>query len=262
MKRWHGKLAIVTGASAGIGAATARFLVNDSVRVVGLARRKDKLDELAAELGKDKFYPVECDIRNEEDVLKAFKWIEEKLGGADILVNNAAVAEMSKIIEMSADDYRKTLETNVVAPAVCAREFVQSIKKRKAVGHLVNINSMAGHFAELIQIPIGMYGASKYALNALTIELRHEIKETGLDIKVTSISPGAVLTDLLRDAIKVQEIIDKIPKLSDKDVADAVIYALGTPQGVEVQELFIVPQNIGADTLNIMQAMQKSPQKK
>lgn len=101
MDRWAGKVALVTGASVGIGAAISRSLVDYNVKVVGLARRLDKLQELAAELGKDHFYPIECDVKKEEDILRAFKWAEEKLSGVDILVNNAGVSTKSSIIGKS-----------------------------------------------------------------------------------------------------------------------------------------------------------------
>ncbi|XP_053993970.1 uncharacterized short-chain type dehydrogenase/reductase y4vI-like [Hylaeus volcanicus] len=243
MDRWVGKVAIVTGASVGIGAAIAKSLVDHGVKVVGLSRRLDKLQELAKELDKDMFYPIECDLRKEEHIVNAFEWIQTKFGGADALINNAGVADQSMIIESPTEEYRKVLDTNVIAPAICVREFTQSIKQRKVFGHIININSMAGHFPESIHLPIGMYGASKSALNALSTEIRHEILQAQLNIKVTSISPGAVMTDMLRGVVKLQSIIDKIPTLKDKDIADAVIYALQTPQGVEVYDIFLMPQN-------------------
>lgn len=98
MNRWNGKVAIVTGASSGIGESTTEALVKHGVKVVGLARRVDRLKELAVKLGKDKFYPIQCDLRKEEDILKALKWVEKELGGADILVNNAGVIAMSPVI--------------------------------------------------------------------------------------------------------------------------------------------------------------------
>lgn len=98
MDSWAGKVAVVTGASAGIGTAIAKSLIDHRVKVVGLARRKDRLQELAQKFGKDKFFPVQCDAYKEEEILSAFKWVNEKLGGADILVNNAGVATTSSII--------------------------------------------------------------------------------------------------------------------------------------------------------------------
>ncbi|XP_076376945.1 farnesol dehydrogenase-like [Megalopta genalis] len=240
MNRWTGKVAVVTGASAGIGAAISRALVKDNVKVVGLARREDKLLVLTDQLGKDKFFPVVCDLRKEEDIVKAFNWVDQKLGGVDILINNAGVSEMSAIIDTTVEDYRRVLDTNVIAPAICAREAVKSIKKRNVAGHIVNISSIAGHNAEIISVPIGMYGASKYALTALATELRHEIGLANLNVKVTNVSPGAVMTDMLTNAFKeVSEAIFNMPTLQDSDVADAVMYALGTPPVVEVYDILV-----------------------
>ncbi|XP_078051896.1 dehydrogenase/reductase SDR family member 11-like [Augochlora pura] len=92
---------------------------------------------------------------------------------------------MSKVIDTPVENYRKVLDTNVIAPAVCAREAVQSMKKRGVDGHIVNISSIAGHYAEMIMTPIGMYAASKYALTALATELRHEIAIDELNVKIT-----------------------------------------------------------------------------
>ncbi|XP_015433449.1 PREDICTED: farnesol dehydrogenase-like [Dufourea novaeangliae] len=140
MNRWEGKVAIVSGTSVGIGAAIAKSLVGHGVKVVGLARRREKLEELVDALGDDKFYPIVCDLRKEEDIKEAFKWTEEELGGADILINNAGVADQSLIIETSTEEYHKVLDTNVIAPAICAREFSQSIRKRDVPGHIINVN--------------------------------------------------------------------------------------------------------------------------
>ncbi|XP_076647174.1 farnesol dehydrogenase-like [Halictus rubicundus] len=237
MDRWAGKVAVVTGASAGIGAAISEDLVKNSVKVVGLARRKEKLQELSDALDKDKFFPFVCDLTNEDDIVKAFKWVQEKFGGADILINSAGVSYLLPIIESKLDDYRKVLDTNVIAPAICAREFVSSAKKRNIAAHIINISGMAGHNAEIISMPIGMYAASKYALTALAVELRHELSAT--DIKVTNISPGAVGTDMLKNLITDPNIYEKIPTLKDHDVSDAVMYALGTPPNVEIHDLII-----------------------
>ncbi|XP_076376946.1 farnesol dehydrogenase-like [Megalopta genalis] len=244
MEDWSGKVAIVTGASSGIGTAVAKSLVKHGVKVVGLARRKERMQEIASQLGKDKFYPVPCDLMKQDDIIRAFRWTEEKFGGVDILINNAGMVSTSPIIEASYEEYRRIIDTNLIGPAICAREFAKSNKKRKTRGHVFNINSIAGHYAEAIQIPLGMYGPSKYGLTALTAELRHEIIIAKLNIRVTSISPGAVHTDLIVNAMRWSpETAEKVAMLRDQDIADAVIYALGAPEGAEVYELTIIPQN-------------------
>ncbi|XP_076295378.1 uncharacterized protein LOC143216327 [Lasioglossum baleicum] len=243
MDKWSGKTALVTGSSSGIGAETAKSLVKHGVKVVGLARRTEKLEELVRELGKDMFHPIQCDVTEEDDILRAFKWTEENLGGVDILVNNAGVIYMSMVIDMPTEEYRKVIDTNLIAPAICAREFAKSIKKRDACGHILNINSIAGQYPEVFNVPLGMYGASKSGLASLGAELRTEAMLSKLKMRVTNISPGAVLTDMIKQAIQCgDEIVDKIPMLRDKDIADAVIYALSAPQVAEIYELTIIPQ--------------------
>nr|XP_003705303.1 PREDICTED: dehydrogenase/reductase SDR family member 11-like [Megachile rotundata] len=248
MDRWNGKVAIVTGASSGIGEATAAALVKKGVKVVGLARRVEKLQELGKKLGKDKFHSIQCDVRKEEDILKAFQWTEKELGGVDILVNNAGVAVHSQILESPTEEYYKVIDTNLIAPAVCAREAVKSLKKRGSPGHIININSIAGHFAESIHLPLGMYCPSKYGLTALGSELRHELIAGELKIKVTSISPGAVKTDMITGVLPPNI---KIPILEAEDIAAAVVYALETPERVEIPEITIIPHSsaIGAPSI-------------
>ncbi|XP_076664764.1 farnesol dehydrogenase-like [Andrena cerasifolii] len=238
MDRWHNKVAIVTGASSGIGAATAKTLVNHGVKVVGMARL-DRLQELTVTLGKGKFYPIQCDIRKEEDILKVFQFVETELGGADILINNAGVGSLMPIIDSPTEEYLKILETNLLGPTICAREFSQSIRKRNVPGHIININSMAGLYAEAIEIPIGLYSASKYALRTLGTELRHEMMQAKLPIKITNISRGMVLTEILSGSVEWENQLKKLNPLQNKDLADAVVYVLGTPDLVEIHEVTV-----------------------
>nr|XP_012152702.1 PREDICTED: uncharacterized protein LOC105664123 isoform X2 [Megachile rotundata] len=143
-------------------------------------------------------------------------------------------------------EYYKTIETNVIAPTICAREFLQSIKKRNTCGHIVNINSIAGHFAEAIHVPVGMYAASKYAVTALCSELRHEIIAANLNVKVTSISPGLVRTEMVQDFIANLD----VRTLEPEDIADSAIYAIGTPERVEIHEITIIPHGTPIVDLN------------
>ncbi|XP_068987834.1 farnesol dehydrogenase-like [Bombus flavifrons] len=214
MNRWIGKVALVTGSSGGIGLAISKALASHGIKVVGLARRINKLHEAAAEIGRDKFFPIECDVTNEEDILKVFKWIDEKFGRLDILVNNAGVLISTPIVEA-----------------------VKSMKKC----HIINISSVAGLYLEAIAIPIGI-GPSKYGLKVLGIELRHEINVAKLNVKITNISSGAVMTDMIK---VVQDVVSNNFILKVGDIAEAVIYALGTPETVEISEITVIPHGTG-----------------
>ena len=118
MDRWTGKVAVVTGASVGIGAEIAEALVRSGIKVVGVGRRVQKIRDLATKLKSQKgaLYPMECDVRKEEDILKVFRWTEEELGGVDILINNAGilVAEpiIGELISISKTDY--TIKNNCI----------------------------------------------------------------------------------------------------------------------------------------------------
>ncbi|XP_068987109.1 farnesol dehydrogenase-like [Bombus flavifrons] len=241
MNRWTGKVALVSGASRGIGLAISKALASHGIKVVGLARTIDKLHEAAAEIGKDKFFPIECDVMNEEDVLKGFKWIDENFGFLDILVNNAGVLSPTPILDSKTEEYRRVIDTNLIAPAILSREAIKSMKKCNACGHIINISSISGLHLEAIAVPIGMYGPSKYGLRALGIELRHEIAQAKLNIKVTNISPGPVMTDMMKGFENI--VSNSILKVGD--IPEAVIYALGTPETVEIPEITVIPHGTG-----------------
>lgn len=249
MDHWAGKVALVTGASVGIGAQIAKALAKNGMKVIAVARRLEKLEELAASIkreGKGEIYPMKCDVRQEEEILRVFKRAEEELGGVDVLINNAGVVSLEPIIEGSTETYRKILDVNVLALAICSRLLVQSVKKRKASGHIININSVAGHYAETINMPISIYCASKYAVTGMTASLRSEVTNAKLDIKVTSISPGMVKTDMIMDVLstldkEVRDAYADVPILEDIDIADAVIYCLSMPKRVQICEVIIMP---------------------
>ncbi|XP_033299784.1 farnesol dehydrogenase-like [Bombus bifarius] len=242
MNRWIGKVALVSGSSGGIGLAISKALATHGIKIVGLGRRIDKLQDATAEIGKDKFFPIECDATNEQDILKVFKWIDEKFGRLDILVNNAGVLSPTPIIDSKTEEYRRVIDTNLIAPAIFAREAVKAMKKCNAYGHIINISSIAGLHLEAIAVPIGMYGPSKYGLRALGIELRHEIIAAKLNVKITNISPGAVMTDMIKS---VQDVVSNNFILKAEDIAEAVIYALGTPETVEIPEITVIAHGTG-----------------
>ncbi|KAG8277876.1 Dehydrogenase/reductase SDR member 11, variant 2 [Homalodisca vitripennis] len=145
MEQWKGKVAIVTGASAGIGAAIAQALVHHGMVVVGLARRQEKMQEMSEQLAKSKepgkLYSLKVDLRQEEDILAAFDWVYSKLGGADVLVNNAGLAVCGSIRDGKTEDWRNLWEVNVLAVTICTREYLKTLEQRKIQkGHIFIIN--------------------------------------------------------------------------------------------------------------------------
>ncbi|XP_060831201.1 farnesol dehydrogenase-like [Bombus pascuorum] len=248
MNAWLGKVAVVTGASGGIGLAISKALASYGIRVIGLARRMEKLTEASAMIGQYLFHPIECDIKVEDEILNTFKYIEEHFGGVDILVNNAGIFNRSYIIDSDTTEFQDVINTNLMAPAILAREAMNSIKKRNARGHIINISGTPGLYLQAVTVPIGMYGPSKYGLKALGIELRHEIALAELNIKLTTISPGFVQSDMLKDLYEFLNLSED-GFLKDTDIADTVIYVLGTPESVEIAEITVLVQGKGSNAI-------------
>jgi len=192
MDRWLNRVAVVTGASSGIGAACCKDLVSKGLVVVGLARREDRLQELKASLPADqasRFHGRKCDVSQEQEVIDAFAWIDATLGGADVLVNNAGIVRLGVGIthEGNGADLRAILDTNVLGVSWCTREAFKSLKRRNVNdGHILIVNSVAGH--RVINNPgitMGMYSPSKYAVTALTEVLRQEFHNNKTQTKIT-----------------------------------------------------------------------------
>ncbi len=157
-------------------------------------------------------------------------------------MNNAAIFHTGFFIDQKTEDYRNILDTNLLAPAIFSREAVLSMKKRDAQGHIINISSIAGSHFDAIFVPIGLYGTTKSGMQGLSSELRHEIIQNKLNIKVTSINPGLVTTNMTNDLIKErakQNICTY--SLEAIDIAEAVIYVLETPERVEVPQITLIP---------------------
>ncbi|XP_063228777.1 dehydrogenase/reductase SDR family member 11-like [Bacillus rossius redtenbacheri] len=240
MEHWKGRVAVVTGASVGIGAAIAKELVLRGMKVVGLARRPELIQELAASL-KDapgKLYPLKADLAVEKDILAAFKWVTENLGGVDVLVNNAALYNLSKLSEAKTSDWKSMLEVNVLGLSICTREAIQNMKQRGVDdGYIFHISSVCGHWVSVVE-GISMYCATKHAVTALTDGLRKELTSLKSHIRITAISPGAVDTNMLwKTPLDVPP-----PSLKPEDVADLVVYALSTPSRVQIHEIIVRPQ--------------------
>lgn len=188
MERWLNRVAVVTGASSGIGAACCRDLVAKGMIVVGLARREARLLELKASLPAEqgaRFHARVCDVSVEQQVIDSIAWVDETLGGADVLINNAGIVRLTNITDKgNSEALRSTLDTNVLAVSWCTREVFQSLQRRKVNdGHVVIINSVVGH--KVPMYGLSMYAPSKYAVTALTDVLRWEFLKKGTNTKIT-----------------------------------------------------------------------------
>ncbi|KAL7727393.1 hypothetical protein ACLKA6_003051 [Drosophila palustris] len=245
MNRWVNRVAVVTGASSGIGAECCKDLVAKGMIVVGVARRAGRLEALKAALPMEqaaRFHGRPCDVSVEQQVIDTFAWIDKTLGGADVLINNAGIVRRINITdEGNSGDLQDILNTNVLGVTWCTREAFLSMKRRQINdGHVVIINSIAGHGVPFQPgFSFNMYAPSKHAITALTEVLRQEFLNLGTMIKVTSISPGVVNTEIFDETSP--EVHSKMPMLRPEDVADAVTYCIQTPPNVQIHELTIKP---------------------
>uniref|UniRef100_H2YGC9 Dehydrogenase/reductase SDR family member 11 n=1 Tax=Ciona savignyi TaxID=51511 RepID=H2YGC9_CIOSA len=248
MERWSGKVAVVTGASSGIGEAIVKKLVGHGMKVVGCARNEEKLKKFASEIngkGKGEMHPFKCDVKSEENILKMFQFVKEKFGSIHVLVNNAGLAHFAaSLLAGKTELWKDMLDVNVLALSICTREAIQLMKASNVDnGHIFNISSVAGH---VISSMAPFYSCTKFAVKALTEGLRQELRAVESHIRVTSISPGAVLTDFGFRAVpglreKNVDLGSIMEMLKSDDIADTVVFALQAPPHVDVNEIIVRP---------------------
>jgi NADP-dependent 3-hydroxy acid dehydrogenase YdfG len=217
---------VITGASTGIGAATARRAVEFGQRVVLAARSEDKLEALARELGGEKAIAVRCDVASWHDQQAVVQTALERFGRMDAYFANAGFGAKRGFLEESVEHWKSMIDTNVFGAALSIRASLGHFKKNNS-GHLILTSSIAGRRA----LPGSLYSATKHAVTAMGEALRQEIAET--DIKMTLIEPGAVDTPFF----------DNRPSgaLEADDIARAVMFALTQPPHVDVNEILIRP---------------------
>ncbi|KAK4878153.1 hypothetical protein RN001_010659 [Aquatica leii] len=240
MERWSGKVAIVTGASSGIGASVATRLVKAGVKVAGLARRDDRVKDLAQKLENElgQLYAFKVDIRNEDEVVKTFALIEETLGPIHILINNAGIVRDTTLIDGDAELWKEVIDTNMFGLCIATREAVRYMRKNNVDGHIVHLNSILGHTVPPVP-NFNIYIGTKFGVTALTEVLRQELRAIQSRIKITSISPGAVKSEFSSLSALFTNLFNEIPLLKPEDVADAIMYALGTAPHVQIHEMII-----------------------
>ncbi len=196
--RVAGRVALVTGASSGLGKRFAQVLVAEGARVVVAARRKDRLDALVAELGPDNALAVGCDVTDEAQVIAMFGAAEARFGLVDTVINNAGMTHANNAVTQDIAEFRKIMDLNVTSVWCVAREAARRLIKagpeKSHDGRIVNIASMAGRIA----IPnVTAYNASKAACAHLTRSLAREWARYG--INVNALSPGYVATELTEE---------------------------------------------------------------
>lgn len=246
MGRWQGRVALVTGASSGIGRATARELARGGMRVAVCARRAERLQALQQELERDgaEVLPVPTDLRDETEIDELFETIREQWGGVDVLVNSAGTNRKAPLVSGETEHWRGMLELNVLALSICTREAVQDMRRRGDDGHVFHISSMSGH-----RVPSGasagsgMYSATKFTVRALTEALRKELRRLESNIRVTAISPGFVETELAaiyhQSEEAAQEVYGRYKVIQPEDIASVVRYVLSRPPYVQIHDVLL-----------------------
>lgn len=243
MAKLEGKVAVVTGASSGVGEATAQALAAEGASVAVAARRKERLDDLAQRIESDggRVLTVECDVTDEGQAHDLIRQVEEELGRVDILVNNAGVMLLSRIDKGLSDEWRQMFDVNVLG-LLYVTDAALEVMKRQQSGHVVNISSVAGRRSGTF---LGTYSGSKYAVNAVSEALRQE--HVSDNLRVTLIEPGVVATELAEhisdeDAkSRMDGMLDKFDPLQSEDIANAIAYAVTQPERVNVDEILIKP---------------------
>jgi NADP-dependent 3-hydroxy acid dehydrogenase YdfG len=218
---------VITGASTGIGAATARRAVEFGHRVVLAARSEDKLRGLAEELGGDeRALAVRCDVTSWDDQLALVQTALDGFGRMDAVFANAGFGAKRGFLEESVEHWKSMIDTNVLGVALSIRASLAHFREQKR-GHFVLTSSVAGRRP----LPGSLYAATKHAVGAIGEGLRQELAET--DIKMTLIEPGAVDTPFFDDPPS--------GALEPDDIARAVMFALTQPPHVDVNEILIRP---------------------
>ena len=238
------KTVLITGATAGIGEATAVKYAESSERLIITGRRREKLDELAAMLRKRwnaDLLPLCFDVRNREEVEKHLGNLPEEWREIDILVNNAGLAVgLSHIDEGNTDDWDRMIDTNVKGLLYVTRVIAPLMVSRKR-GHIINVASISG---KEVYENGSVYCASKHAVDALSRAMRIDLLTHG--IKVTNIAPGLVETEfsLVRfkgDSERASKVYDGLQPLTGEDIAGLIHYCTSLPDHVCINDMVITP---------------------
>lgn len=244
MTKLKNKIVFISGASSGIGMACAYAFAEEGAKLILAARRKAKLEELAAEL-KEKFDSetkiLSFDIQNYSAIKESFASLPEEWKNVDVLINNAGLAKgMQKLQEGNPEDWDVMINTNIKGVLYLTREVLPYMVKRES-GHVINLGSTAGHDV----YPLGnVYCATKFAINAISQSLRIDVLDKS--IKVSSVDPGMVETEfsVVRfsgDVERAKNVYKGVDPLTAQDVADAILFCATRPKHVNINEIILTP---------------------
>lgn len=242
MQNVEGKVVVITGASSGLGAATARRLASEGAKVVLGARRADKLEALVEEIGQagGNALAVATDVTKRDDVRKLVDSAVERFGQIDVMLNNAGLMPLAPYDRLKVDEWDRMIDVNIKGVLYGIAAALPHMQARKS-GHIINVSSVYGH----IVVPgAGVYCGTKWAVRAISEGLRQEVKPYNL--RTTIISPGAVATELL-DQISQKDILDKIKDFVAEIAVPAdtfarmVSFAISQPDDVDVSEILFRP---------------------
>ncbi len=238
MSEIAGKTVIVTGASSGIGAATAKMLVEQGANVMCAARRQDRLEELAKILGPKAAFHV-TDVSKRQDLVDLAEATIKAFGAIDVLVNNAGIMPLSLITSRKVEEWDAMIDVNIKG-VLYGIDAVLGHMMQRGSGQIINVSSVAGH---RVGPASSVYSGTKFAVRAISEGLR---QETAGKVRVTIICPGAVTTELagtITDENVIGAMGDRFnfKFLEGKDIASAICYAIGEPENVSVNEIIIRP---------------------
>jgi NADP-dependent 3-hydroxy acid dehydrogenase YdfG len=231
------RVAVITGASSGIGEALARELVAGGYRIALLGRRLERISALAEQLSQGTI-AIQADVTDRESIVAAAARVQRELGGADVLINNAGVMLTAPFVSDKRSEHRQMVETNLLGAMTVTEVFLDQLRAKK--GDLVNISSVAGRVA-----PAGFaaYSATKWGINGWSEALRVELQP---DIRVMVIEPGAVATELSNHITHgeskkaAQDYRDNVA-IPARDIAEVVAFALSRPKRTSLNEILVRP---------------------
>jgi NADP-dependent 3-hydroxy acid dehydrogenase YdfG len=243
-------VALVTGASAGIGEATVRALARRGVTVAAVARREERITALAGDLAAEGQHvlPLPIDITDEKKSRAAVRRVVEEFGRLDILVNNAGIMLLGPFADSRTGDWQHMLDLNLSAVLHLTQEAIPYLKAAAAdgprgVADLVNVGSVAGRVA---RASYSVYNATKFGVTAFSEALRQELAPDG--VRVCCVEPGAVATELLshvddtvREAMLAAPAFQAIKPVAAADIAATIDFIVGLPPGVAINEIVIRP---------------------